>query len=394
MSMNRSTILGLFFLVTLSVLAYYTLFLTDFTLFKKQPHLRVQFEQANGLREGDAVQVAGMRWGRVKKMTYDPNAPIDRRVTVDAVLNDPLQLRAGFSIKIKDSTLLGGHVLAVDPGPADGAPVSSDDMLVGTLARNPIDALSQIIDTAGPNVTVAIENFKDFSTKLNDGKGPLNMLINDPAMAQDLATSLSSLAATTADVKVITADLRAGRGSAGQFLNNDELYTSFSTATTKIAAATDELIALVKDVRSGSGVVAELIQDPTVANDVKATMAAVRSTAQKIDNGQGTLGVLVNDNGLAKSAQVVVDNLANGKGTIGALFNDASVFENLRQASENLAVFTDALRSGQGTIGRLVLDDDLYQDIKTAMRIVQRSLEEFREAAPITTFTTVFFGAF
>jgi hypothetical protein len=28
------------------------------------------------------------------------------------------------------------------------------------------------------------------------------------------------------------------------------------------------------------------------------------------------------------------------------------------------------------------------------VRIVQRALEEFREAAPITTFTSVFFGAF
>jgi phospholipid/cholesterol/gamma-HCH transport system substrate-binding protein len=394
MSMNRSTILGLFFLVTLSVLAYYTLFLTDFTLFKKQPHVHAQFEQANGLREGDAVLVAGMRWGRVKKMSYDPTAPIDKRVTVDAVLNDPLQLREGFTIKIKDSTLLGGHVLAIDPGPADGAPVSSDQMLSGTVARNPIDALSQIIDTSGPGVQTAIENFKEFSANLNDGKGVLNSLVNDPGMAQDLSDSLASLAQTTADVKVITANLRAGRGTAGQFLNNDELYQSVSTASVKISALTDELTGLVKEVRAGNGLVGELIQDQTMANDAKATLAAARSTMQKIDSGQGTIGALVNDDALARRIQVTADNLANGKGTIGALLTNSAVYDNVRQATENIAVFSDALRSGQGTIGRLVLDDDLYQDIKTAMRIVQRSLEEFREAAPITTFTTVFFGAF
>ncbi len=394
MSMNRSTILGLFFLVTLSVLAYYTLFLTDFSLFKKQPHMHVQFEQANGLREGDSVRVAGMRWGRVKKLTLDPSAPIEKRVTVDLVLEDPLQLREGFTIQIKDSTLLGGHVLSIDPGPADGALVSSDQMLSGTVARNPIDALSQIIDTSGPGVQETIANFQKFSANLVDGKGVLNRLVTDAGMADDLSDSLSSLAKTTASVQSIAADLQAGRGTAGQLLQNDQLYTTFANASIQITSLVEELLGLTKDTRNGNGLISELIQDPKVANDVKGAIAAALSIAQKIDKGQGTFGVLVNDDTIARSIQVTADNLANGKGTIGALMNNPAVFDNLRQATENIAVFSDALRSGQGTIGRLVLDDDLYQDIKTAMRIVQRSLEEFREAAPITTFTTVFFGAF
>ena len=68
------------------------------------------------------VLVAGMRWGRVKKLTFDPTvADKTKRVTVTAVLNDELQLRDGFTIEIRDSTLLGGHQLAIDPGPAEGA---------------------------------------------------------------------------------------------------------------------------------------------------------------------------------------------------------------------------------------------------------------------------------
>src|SRR4026208_1066341 len=103
MSANRSTILGLFFLATLSVLAYYTLFLTDFSLFKERPELRVHFAQANGLREGDSVLVAGMRWGRAKKLILDFSAPIDSRVPVLATLNEPIPLREGFKIQIRDA---------------------------------------------------------------------------------------------------------------------------------------------------------------------------------------------------------------------------------------------------------------------------------------------------
>ena len=59
-----------------------------------------------------------------------------------------------------------------------------------------------------------------------------------------------------------------------------------------------------------------------------------------------------------------------------------------------MAVITGAVRDGQGSIGRLVMDDEVYQQVKSALLIVQRALEEYREAAPVTAFTTVFFGAF
>ena len=40
------------------------------------------------------------------------------------------------------------------------------------------------------------------------------------------------------------------------------------------------------------------------------------------------------------------------------------------------------------------MDDELYQELRRAMGTVTRTLEEFREAAPVTTFTNVLFGAF
>lgn len=394
MSMNRSTILGLFFLVTLSVLAYYTLFLTDFTLFKKQAQLRVQFAEANGLREGDAVLVAGMRWGRVKKMTFDPTAPVDKRVTVLAVLNDPLPLHEGFKIRIKDATLLGGRNLSIDPGPAEGKHVAADQVLPGEVSANPIDELSKIIDTSGPAVQETIENIRAVSADLRSGKGLIGRLTQDPALADDFASSLTSVSKTASNLEEITSDLHAGKGTAGLLLTNDDLYSGLNALSQKSQTLVDEATGVATDLRHGNGLFGRLLEDPTLANDVASFTASTREIAEKINRGQGTLGVLVNDEGIARDLASTARNLASGQGTIGALLTDPSVFENIRQITEDMAVFSSALRSGQGSVGRLVMDDDLYQDLKTAIRIVQRSLEEFREAAPISTFTTVFFQAF
>jgi phospholipid/cholesterol/gamma-HCH transport system substrate-binding protein len=394
MSSNRSLILGLFFLISLSVLAYYTLFLTDFTLFREQPELRVHFSQTNGLREGDAVLVAGMRWGRVKKLTFDPTAPIDRRIVVLASLNEPLPLREGFVIKIEDATLLGGRNLSVDPGPAEGTPVPADRELFGQVAANPIAALGKLVDSSEKGVADIVENIRVVTADLRAGKGVLGRLMKDETMAQDLADSLSAATKSLGYIEDIARDLRAGHGSAGQFLVNESLFKDLSEASHKLSTLLDETNGLAKDVRSGKGLAGTFVQDEALAKDLTHAVADLKSVIEKINNGQGTIGQLVNDDEIAKNVATVTRSLASGEGTIGALLVKPDVYDNMRQITEDFSVVSGALRSGQGSIGRLVMDDDLYQDLKTAVRIVQRSLEEFREAAPITTFTTVFFGAF
>lgn len=394
MSGNRSIILGLFFLITLSVLGYYTLFLTDFSLFRAKPELRVHFSETNGLREGDGVLVAGMRWGRIKKLTFDPTAPMKMRITVLAALNEALPLRTGFTIQIKDATLLGGRNLSIDPGPADGAPIAADEVLYGTVAANPIEGLGKIVDNSGKGIEEIVENIRVVTNDLRSGKGTFGRIVRDESMAKDLADTLSSAARSVANLEAISRDLQAGRGSAGQFLVNDTLYRELAESTHKLSLLLDETSALAVDLRRGNGLAGRLIQDEKLAKDLTDTLASVRSIAAKIDAGQGTLGVLINDDEIARNISTTTRALANGEGTIGALLTKSAVYDNIRQITEDGAVVTGALRRGQGSLGRLVIDDDLYQDLKATVRIVQRSLEEFREAAPITTFTTVFFGAF
>lgn len=394
MSGNRSVILGLFFLVTLAILAYYTLFLTDFTLFRDRPEITVHFSETNGLREGDGVLVAGMRWGRIKNLTFDPQAPIETRVTVTAALNEKLPLRAGFSIQIKDATLLGGRNLSIDPGPADGAPVPEGTLLVGKVQSNPIEGLGKLVDTSSAGVEEIIENFRAFSQDLKAGKGTLGRLVRDPVMADDLASTIASASRTLASMEGIAKDLAAGKGTAGQLLANDALFQSLLDASKKLTDMLDETNALASDIRRGNGLAGRLINDETLPKDLADALANLSSITKKIDAGEGTLGSLINDDAIARNVETITKNLADGQGTIGALLTRPEVFDNVRQMTEDLAVVTASVRSGQGTIGRLVMDDDLYQDLKTAVRIVQRALEEFREAAPITTFTTVFFGAF
>lgn len=391
---TRTFVLGAVFLAALGILGYYTLFLTNISWFKKTYDLQVHFEELNGLREGDSVLVAGMRWGRIKSMEFDPEAPIDKRITVICTLEKPLTLREGFTIEIADATLLGGRNLAIDPGPATGKKMPPDQALSGTVAPNPLDALGKLVTESQRGVKDIVDNFAEMAKQARGGKGTIGRLLNDEAVAEDLAQSLKTLSTTLANLDRVTSDLAAGKGTAGMLLTNTEVYDNFARSTKLMEQMLSNAVGITGDIQSGKGALGMLISDPALAEAVVQTLTDLRKIVARVDAGEGTLGMLVRDDTLAKNLTSITGKIERGEGTLGALLVKPDVYENFRSASEDIAVVTNAVRNGRGSLGKLMMDDDLYQQIKTALSIVQRALEEYREAAPITTFTSVFFAAF
>jgi len=395
MTNKRTLLLGFFFLAALSVLGYYTLFLTDFTLFGRKPRLEVHFSQTNGLREGDAVLVAGMRWGKVKSLEFDPSAPNDQRITVLATLKESLVLRRGFTIRIEDATLLGGKNLSIEPGPADGDYVDTrKEMLFGEVGRSPLASLGDLVAESQRGVTRIIEDLSSITGGIREGKGPIGRIVTDEKMAQDLADTLQGAARTLANLERLTSDLAAGRGTAGELLTNPQLYDELLSTARKLNTTLDQTAGLVGDFRAGQGALPRLFTDEKMADDLASTIAELNGVAKKVNAGQGTLGMLIGDDSIARDASSIFSKIASGEGTLGALLTRSDVYDDLKEITENGAAISGAIRNGQGSLGRLVMDDDVYQQVRSALLVVQRALEEYREAAPVTAFTAVFFGAF
>jgi phospholipid/cholesterol/gamma-HCH transport system substrate-binding protein len=394
MTTSRSFLLGLFFLAALGVLGYYTLYMTNFSLFKQRPELVVHFSRTNGLREGDAVLVAGMRWGRVKQLTYDPHAPEARRVTVVAELNEPLELREGHAIAIEDATMLGGKYLTIDPGPAANAPLARGTQLTGSVAPNPINALGDLVKESKANVQQALEDIAFLTHGVRAGQGPLGRVFRDENLANDLTEFVGGAAKAVANLERISADLSSGKGTAGRLIADPGLYDDLRDAARRLATLTDNVNAITQQVQKGEGLAGRLFYDDAWAKEFQETIEHVNQITRKIDSGDGTLARLVNDSELVDDVQKVVHTVAEGKGSIGKALMKEELYENLRETTENLAVVTGVVRSGQGSLGRLMMDEELYVQVKAALMIVQRALEEYREAAPITTFTSIFFNAF
>ncbi|GIX41652.1 MAG: ABC transporter substrate-binding protein [Leptospiraceae bacterium] len=75
--------------------------------------------------------------------------------------------------------------------------------------------------------------------------------------------------------------------------------------------------------------------------------------------------------------------------------------ENVKRTIQNIAEITDKINNGQGTVGQLINDSQLHEnantlvsDAKIVVREMRESLEDTREQAPVTSFIRILLTSF
>jgi phospholipid/cholesterol/gamma-HCH transport system substrate-binding protein len=321
----------------------------DINPFSRKLHLRARFADANGLREGSEVRLAGVRVGKVDKITLlppsdVPNAPrVEALMTIQSTIDGQpanQRIRTDSTAQQGSPSLLGNEMLInITPGTGVGSPVqenailpSSSSNTVNDFATSGTDLaqrLSKLSDeisgivkdvkagkgTVGRlfsdealynNLNATILETEDVMRKVRSGNGSAGKFVNDPALynnANEIAIQL----------RAIAADLRAGRGSAGKFLTNDELYNRINRISERVDRSVEQFDQMIAEVNAGHGTFGKLLKDEQLYNDARAAIARFNTTADRIDN--------------------VVAAAQRGEGTIGRLLTDDTLYTNVNQLS-------------------------------------------------------------
>ena len=160
----------------------------------------------------------------------------------------------------------------------------------------------------------------------------------------------------------------------------------------------------------GEGSLALLLNDKKLFNDASSAVESFKSVAGKIERGDGTLGKLVNDETLYRDASSLVADMRTGvadlnagmkdvkeitakinrgEGTFGKLVHDDVLYNDLRDASKNVKEITQKINSGQGTIGKLVNEDQLYRDTTATLKKAERAMEGLGDTGPISVLGSI-----
>jgi phospholipid/cholesterol/gamma-HCH transport system substrate-binding protein len=147
----------------------------------------------------------------------------------------------------------------------------------------------------------------------------------------------------------------------------------------------------------------ELIEGD-VFGRLRSVVEQVDEMVTRVNKGQGMIGKLLSeDDALYENLSTtvagvrkVVDGLTAGEGIAGRLLagDGGKVMDDLDAVMGSLRNIVEKVERGEGTLGRLVVEDAVYAEIEATIQEIRAAVDDFRETAPITTFSSIFFGAF
>lgn len=169
-------------------------------------------------------------------------------------------------------------------------------------------------------------------------------------------------------------------GDAATAIHDNDTINSFSPADTQellniakdvgtsAKAITDDLKVIASRLNSGEGVIGELLKDGPLAQDLRQTMVALRTTGEnasqltrdakkimrEVNEGDGLLTKLINDTTYA----VTFDRTLTNIGKVG---------ENTKKMSEDLQSVIDKMNSKDNAVGVFLADSAFAKNLKTTL---------------------------
>lgn len=266
-------------------------------------HITFKTDRADGISEGSAIKYLGQTVGNVKKvdlrLDQTPNY-----VLIEAEMEKTLTLPKNLLASIKIPNLLGAGAiidLSVPPGGAGGEKLTEGDQLeakyqgLGVLppefADLALEMRGAVKDFREANLIgefkKTVKNFDDQIAKAGQVMDSVQAVLGDKAVQTDIKTAIAKFREASDNASVVTANFKKISE------NLQTLPQNANDAVTDIRSATADARATIKNTEArinevSKGLNENLAKLAVVMNDMQ-------SITGKIDHGDGTLALLLND---------------------------------------------------------------------------------------------------
>lgn len=301
MKISNETKVGAITAISIALLFIGYSFLKGNDVFTSDNMFYTDYDNVDGLTASKPVMVNGYQIGRVSKMYLMDNGKIRTEFKIKSEYDIPSNTIA----RIVNESILGSKVIVFDLGNSstlakDGDPLQSD---VQANLMQKVEPLQHKIE----NLVV----------KLDSVLSAVNTALDDE-FQRDFKTSLKSISKSLHNIEKITTDVEGLMGTErerfAKIMQNLESITSnFKNNNTKINSILANL---------------DNLSDDLAKTEIKST----------VDNANKAL----------KDVQTITDKINKGEGSIGLLVNDDKLYNNLNSASENLDQLVHDLKTNPG----------------------------------------------
>lgn len=281
MRVSKEFKVGLLAVVSITILYLGFNFLKGIDFFSATNQYYAVYDEIDGLNVSNDVILNGLSVGRVAKVKILPGS--GNKIVVELDINSDIELHPNTIALLTDQGLLGGKIVELIIDSKNSTTLLEDgDTLNSELDQGLIASVSETASPLVDDLGITIKQINQLLQKNNE-----------------------SITSTMQNLEQSSLLLKQTMQQNQSEINN--LITNYSDVAKQLAFILQDLPPVVKKMNQ----FADSLNDMQLAQTAKkldATMASLNQSMEKINQGQGTLGKLVNDDSLYVNLNQAVES--------------------------------------------------------------------------------------
>jgi phospholipid/cholesterol/gamma-HCH transport system substrate-binding protein len=293
MKIRTEAKIGLIVLSTIAVVIWGINYLKGRNILKRTDVYYAVYDDVAGLNMSGSVILSGFKVGMINNIEF-LDEHLDK-VIVGFVINSNYGIPKGSVAQIYSMDIMGSKVIRIIPS-NETEIYEYGDTLIGSIAPDLVTKIQNQIEPLVKTTNDAIMGIDTLVTSINR--------VLDPATQMKLQSALVNLESTTAS---LSKQLSPG----GKL---DKTFASLQAFTLMLDNNKDKLSAAFSNLESITDSVANANLTQTIAN-INSTFLQSQIFLQKINSGEGSLGLMATNDSL-------YNNLVSASGNLSNLLDD------------------------------------------------------------------------
>jgi len=291
MKISNETKIGILTAVTITILILGYSYLSGSDVFSRSNKYYAIYNSVDGLSVSKPVLVNGFQIGRVSSM----HLRADGRTVVEFKIDPQYNVPSSTLAQLVSTDLLGGKAISFEYG--DNKQFAQDkDTLRADIQGSLAESLQPIQMKA-----------ERLISKLDSSLAAVNKILN-PDFQKNVDRSFNSIANSLQTLEGTTKKIDALVGGQSAHINN--IMSNAEVVSDNLKTSTGHLTTVSSNFEKVSDDLANSNIKQTLDNANK-TLADLQATMNKINNGNGSLGLLINDDKMYKNLSDATANLNN-----------------------------------------------------------------------------------
>ena len=266
---------GLLVVVVSSIIGAMTLKVSKGpSILSQQKEFNVTLDDASGLIEKSAIRMAGIKVGIIDKVEL-----VDGRAKIWIFVDDKVKLTESSYVEIRSDGILGDKHIELFQGPVSKALLKNGATIQNTKERGSLDEVLNQVSNVAKSLQAVAENLNKATQGDGDDTSPLGRIV--------------------LNVEKLTQDLSEISGQ------NKEKINRIVTQVENITKTLDDLV----NDEGDEGFKAAWKSAVASLRRIDTSLKNIEEVTEKVNNGEGTIGRLINDDETVEKINTAVDNV-------------------------------------------------------------------------------------